>query len=714
MLSPGDILQNRYRIVRELGQGGMGAVYEAIDQRLTSKVALKEMLGARDVHARNAFEREAALLANLNHPNLPRVTDHFSENDGAYLVMQFIEGMDLAEWLDLRAGPFPQVQVLQWADTLLDVLEYLHGNDPPILHRDIKPANIKRTQDGRIYLLDFGLAKGSFGQMPTYETSRSIRGGTHYYSPLEQFSGPNTDGRSDLYALGATLYHMISDVLPADAGLRHQAMQDDEPDPLQELAGFASPRVASVIEKAMSPSRKQRFDSATEMRRALEHAATQDERDRLKDEYRRAEERRRQRDEERKRASEEAERRAEQERQLLEAETKRKKALEQQKAATLRQQELELQRKEDDERLQREAKMEEARLVAEREAEEQLPSTIPPPVLPTAGESSAKLVTPRVITTIPVPPPERLQTAREAATRAPGETSRIVSVRTKRWLAVAAVIVALVVAIGGIFLLPRRGTISPDETASRQPQPGITSQSDQTQKPPQDIKPPEGMVYVPGGTFQMGRNKDDGGDEYESPAHSVTVKPFFIDIYEVTNEEYAKFVKATNRMPPPGWMAHTYPSGSARKPVIGVTWGDANAYAKWVGKELPTEQQWEFAARGPKSLRYPWGNSWKAGCANANIDRRERKQLADVGSHNCDSPFGTFDLIGNAWEWTASELTPYENGKILPDRPPGDLRVIRGASYIEDKEATATYRRGYPVSGDVYDKTGFRCVKNVP
>jgi eukaryotic-like serine/threonine-protein kinase len=247
MLFPGTILQNRYRIVRELGRGGMGAVYEAIDQRLTSKVALKEMLGARDIHARNAFEREAALLANLNHSNLPRVMDHFSENDGAFLVMQFIGGMDLAEWLDLRGSPFPQPQVLLWADTLLDVLGYLHGHNPPILHRDIKPSNIKRTEDGRLFLLDFGLAKGSVGQMPTYGTTPSVRGGTPYYSPLEQFSGPGTDGRSDLYALGATLYHLISGVLPADAGSRHQAIEDDEPDPLQTLAAFASPNVGAVI-----------------------------------------------------------------------------------------------------------------------------------------------------------------------------------------------------------------------------------------------------------------------------------------------------------------------------------------------------------------------------------------------------------------------------------------------------------------------------------
>ncbi len=215
------------------------------------------------------------------------------------------------------------------------------------------------------------------------------------------------------------------------------------------------------------------------------------------------------------------------------------------------------------------------------------------------------------------------------------------------------------------------------------------------------------MAYVPGGEFMMGR---DDGDPYERPAHRVAVRPFFIDIYEVTNEDYAKFITATNRVAPHVWTDGTYPAGARRQPVTGVTWDDAIAYAKWAGKRLPTEEEWEFAARGTDGRLYPWGNAWGADLANA---ERPSGGMADVGFYKGQSPFGVFDMVGNAWEWTASKLTAYKKGQALPNKPPGDLRVIRGGSYIEDKnEATTTYRRGYPVSGVDYDKTGFRCVKD--
>jgi len=144
MLAANTVLQNRYRIVRQLGQGGMGTVYEAVDQRLSSVVALKETLVTTE-EGRQAFQREASLLANLRHACLPRVIDHFSEAAGQYLVMEFISGDDLAHLLELRGHAFPVDDVLQWSDELLKALEYLHGHNPPILHRDIKPSNLKLT-----------------------------------------------------------------------------------------------------------------------------------------------------------------------------------------------------------------------------------------------------------------------------------------------------------------------------------------------------------------------------------------------------------------------------------------------------------------------------------------------------------------------------------------------------------------------------------------
>src|SRR5256885_4814185 len=142
MLSPGILLQNRYRVIRRIGQGGMGAVYEAEHEELSHTVALKETFHTEDESLRRAFKREARMLASLRHPALPRVTDYFTEGDGLFLVMEFITGDDLMERLSQRREPFPVSEVLRWADELLDVLKYLHSFDPPIIHRDIKPNNI--------------------------------------------------------------------------------------------------------------------------------------------------------------------------------------------------------------------------------------------------------------------------------------------------------------------------------------------------------------------------------------------------------------------------------------------------------------------------------------------------------------------------------------------------------------------------------------------
>src|SRR5437660_6212475 len=232
MLTAGTVLQGRYRILRQLGQGGMGAVYEAVDERLDTIVALKETLFA-DEKLRKQFEREARLLARLHHQALPRVSDHFSEGDGQYLVMQYIPGEDLFEMQPQRNGPFPQADVLTWADQLLDALDYLHTQNPQIIHRDIKPQNLKLTARGQIILLDFGLAKGQAGEISRITTAASIFGYTPNYAPLEQIQGLGTDARSDLYSLAATFYHLMTGVKPPDALTRAAALVNGQPDPLR-------------------------------------------------------------------------------------------------------------------------------------------------------------------------------------------------------------------------------------------------------------------------------------------------------------------------------------------------------------------------------------------------------------------------------------------------------------------------------------------------
>src|SRR5882724_6240651 len=247
MLAPDTILQTRYRIVRSIGQGGMGAVYMATDLRLRSTVALKETL-FHDEKLRRAFEHEAELLANLHHPALPSVSDHFIEGEGQF------------ELLKEKNGPFPVDEVLTWADQLLDALDYLHTQDPVVIHRDIKPQNLKVTARGQIILLDFGLAKGTPLQISRVTTSGSIFGYTPNYAPLEQIHGTGTDARSDIYSLGATLYALITATTPPDALSRATALIGEQPDPLRpanELNPGVPAAVADVLMRAMTQNKTQ-------------------------------------------------------------------------------------------------------------------------------------------------------------------------------------------------------------------------------------------------------------------------------------------------------------------------------------------------------------------------------------------------------------------------------------------------------------------------
>lgn len=226
-LKKGEILQDRYEIIKVIGQGGMGNVYLASDKLLPGRnCALKEVeyqpeVGKRLIkQAREQFLREATTLARLDHPNLPKVSDFFSISNRDYLIMDFVPGEDLRKRMlqAKRKNEFIPIRtVLTWAKQTADALSYLHNQDPSILHRDIKPSNLKITPSGLIKLVDFGLVKVL---APGDITITVIQGqGTALYTPLEQYGGGDlhTDARSDIYAFGATLYHLLTNTYPIDA-----------------------------------------------------------------------------------------------------------------------------------------------------------------------------------------------------------------------------------------------------------------------------------------------------------------------------------------------------------------------------------------------------------------------------------------------------------------------------------------------------------------
>lgn len=265
-LQPGTILQQRYQIIQTIAQGGMGVVYKATDLRLKNSVALKQTR-FHEPRLREAFEREALLLASLRHPAFPRVIDHFTEPDGQFLVMDFIPGPDLGQVLEKRGAPFPLDDVVQWANTLLDALEYLHRQQPPIIHRDIKPQNIKVMRDGQVILLDFGLAKGISANQ-TRRIDQSIVGHTPGYAPLEQIQCLGTSPRSDVYSLGASLYHLLTGTPPPDALTRAAALFVGSSDPL-EPSSHLPDTINRIIMQAMAMKEEDRPDSATALRQAL-------------------------------------------------------------------------------------------------------------------------------------------------------------------------------------------------------------------------------------------------------------------------------------------------------------------------------------------------------------------------------------------------------------------------------------------------------------
>lgn len=276
-LKAGEVLRGRYRINRIIGQGGMGSIYLADDVRLEGRLcALKEVEHDRSLptdllkQAREQFLREATVLARLDHPNLPKVSDFFSIGGRDYLVMDFVPGKDLRTLMNeaRQKGAFlAERDVLNWANQLADALSYLHSQKPPILHRDIKPSNLKITPSGLLKLVDFGLVKILASEEVTVTILQGR--GTALYTPLEQYGGDSghTDARSDVYAFGATLYHLLTNHAPMEA--RERFLHPDGLPPLRQFNSDISLRTERAILWALNVHPDERPQDIEAFRQAL-------------------------------------------------------------------------------------------------------------------------------------------------------------------------------------------------------------------------------------------------------------------------------------------------------------------------------------------------------------------------------------------------------------------------------------------------------------
>ena len=643
-LHSGDIVHNRYRIVKLLGQGGFGAVYRAWDTNLNGPCAVKENFETSPA-AQAQFAREASLLFNLRHPNLPRVFDQFSlPGQGQYLVMDFIEGEDLQRKLEQAGGPLAEAMLLGWVEQVCEALSYLHAQNPPVIHRDIKPRNIIITPQGQALLVDFGIAKVYDPRLKTTTGARAVSAG---YSPHEQYGQGKTDARSDVYALGATLYALLTAREPPESV---QRFLHDPFIPPEVLNPRLSSSTAAAICKAMQIDPEQRFQSPAELKAALR--------------------------------------------------------------------------------------------------------PVPAPA-PTPPAVSAPVVS----------------TAATPGKARPG--SRLL-------LAASGAILALSLGVWALFgslkgsgragtptlaaALPTRTTLAarppvsatptplsqllPTTPAPAQPLPTTTAgtPSLRASSPPVWTSTPtlgigstllseiDGMliVYVPAGEFQMGSaSTDPMSENHEKPPHTVYLDAFWIDRAEVTNAMYARCVQAGACRAPNPLNSYTRSGYYAEQayadyPVMNVAWEDARQYCAWAGRRLPTEAEWEKAARGADGWIYPWGNEPPAGnlvnicdrqCPFSVIDDSLDDGYGDtapVGSYpDGASPYGVLDMAGNLWEWVqdyyAADYYARSPGANPPGPGSGEYRVLRGGSWYNHAGIVRAANRGWNPAGKRNNFIGFRC-----
>ena len=639
------VLVDHYRIVRVIGHGTFGAVYEAQDVRRMRRVALKETYDRKD-HI-NSYGYEFALLRELAHPNLPRYEEALEERNHAYLVMEFVRGQSLQQVLNRQNAPLLESQVMGIAWQLCDVLTYLHRQMPQILHRDIKPDNIRLTPEGLIKLVDFGLLKKGVGHTPS-----SRLGWSKGYAPPEQ--DPNSTRRltpqSDIYSLAATLYHLLTGQAPVSAQDRLIALnhpqQSDPLRPPQAHNPHLSSHVANAIMHAMQLDPTKRYPDAESFKRALTglHALAQS---------------------------------------SAVAQPAPPPVTPPQKpdpAVPTRR------------KMPREVKSE-PKVIKDDSKSEAKPEPKPPAKPQPKAQRPAK------------PQSEPKKEAKLAPKRVGKPQPQAPQSEPKREAKLAHKRVGK--------LQPQAPQSEPKREAKPEPKPPAKPQihvpnikilraGDRMTSPKDGMI----MVYVPASEFLMGSRNDPDARDNEKPQRQVYLDAFWIDLHPVTNAQFARFVQETgyqteaekagyswiwpkgqikgaNWRHPGGPKRHL--SGKEDHPVVHLTWHDASAYSQWAGRRLPTEAEWEKAARGTDGRIYPWGNAApndKLLNFNHNVGN-----TTPVGKYpNGASPYGALDMAGNVWEWTADwyDAEYYKNAPLRNPKGPstGTYRAVRGGSWI--------------------------------
>jgi formylglycine-generating enzyme required for sulfatase activity len=664
----------KYELHAEIGRGGMAIVYRGYDAALSRPVAVKvlppQLAWQKGFVER--FFREAQAAAQLQHPHIVTIHDIGQQDGWNYIVMEYLEGRSLSEVLQERGRLSPEA-ALSLLRQLAGALDYAH--ERRLVHRDVKPANVMVDQKGHVTLTDFGLVRAA--EESGLTVTGTVMGTPQYMSP-EQASGKKSVGpASDLYSLGVIAYEMLSGTPPFDAdstpAILYQQVHEPPP-PIVPKCPDLAPAVDAILQRGLAKEPRARYRTGSALVAALAEAV----------------------------------------------------------AGTAQ----------------------------------------PAPIAPDSRAPSAKQQ----------PAARSSQPAAQPAQRAPGTDRRIpILLAGIGALMLLAVLVAggLVIFGGGddgsptptlgAFVLPSTAT-APGALTATPTAPATRPSATPTAPPPTHtaapiISPPTDtplkqdpadvwtrfddgmvMVYVPRDTFPMGSDDDEVdyalqvcsegvGDceratfEDEQPVHTVTLDDFWIDRTEVTNAQFRNCVEAGVCEAPTfcDWGDPTYEDTSkADHPVVCVDWFNADAYCLWVGGRLPTEAEWEYAARGPGGYRYPWGDTFD--CWRGNFD--DETLLDDItvpGGEGCDgyemtapvgsfedgaSWFGALDMSGNVWEWVNDWYGQYpslpQTNPVGPDT--GEAKVLRGGSWFAIRGDVRSMYRSVDEPFYTSHDAGFRCV----
>jgi serine/threonine-protein kinase len=671
-------LDARYLLERRLGQGGMGVVFQARHIFLKTshaiKVILPDLVG-NDPMLTTRFRQEALAAAAIRHPNIIAVTD-FGVVRGTmpFLVMEFVKGRSLQEIL-ASEGAMPPQRAWEFISAIAAGVGAAHRQN--IVHRDLKPLNIMVQDDvpvaEGVKILDFGLAKIKSGELLGSFVQAQTSGlmGSPFYMAPEQWSDEEPDARADIYSLGVILYQMLSGEVPFKGSSIPSIMKKHltlPPPSFHSMGVAVPPAIEAVVRHALEKEVEARIDSIPNFLREL-HAALNSSpvvatamRETVA------------MDPNRTIAS------------VTQPEIKKTTNLSDTavqphiaqetnfgtsfdslagnvSAAPVDKQREERERREKEQQDKLERMAVQAKELEDRL--ERLSGSMPPALDPETTRVQGVATNPDWI-----PNP--------AAARSVGPGKQmIVDFSPKRkgpppLLYIGAAVFVLLLAGVGItaYMMLRPGARPGDPTPT-----------------PTPVTPPKTkaeLLPIGGGTFLMGRKS---GPPQETPAHAVTVLPFSMDRTEVSNTEYADFVRETNHAAPTHWIGNKPPFGQELWPVVNVSFDDATAFAAWRSKRdgvsyrLPTEEEWEYAARnGEQSDLYPWGSDWKDKAAVL-----KDATPAAVGSRaEGKNKWGVFDLIGNVWEWTSSKASVYPGNPAKVPATIEDWVTIRGGCYVSD------------------------------